>query len=542
MRFFARSSMSGVRTLITVAAIISSFAVTGALRTQVAFAHTTGAASAKAHIDCTRANALCTEVLDSERVFGEGKYIGHDEPSALFYSNAPGSGNRMRYTLTLPKDPAPAPLSAGKAFNFQLHIAFWLGMAMCDTQSYPEQLSTCTRNSDSNIVDPAVSLKHAGTAFMEMQFYPPGWAPQPLSTSCDAKKWCAALNVDSLSFNPLTGEFNNPTCVNGAGLEYVNFAFITKNGIPHAPANPLQSTFATLTPDPTRDLFMNSGDNIVVTMHDTPHGLRIALDDKTTGESGSMTTSAENSFGQVKFDPKGKACQNIPYDFHPMYSTSSEKTRVPWAAHSYNISFADEIGHFDYCNHVNATGACTGKEGAPGDAEPADEDDAACAPAFASLLVPVSGCVGTNTGFDGISYQRAWPDGNTRLHPTSILFTSPLTGSGYKVNYNRMGFEADLPAIEFPVCNRMTGDHCTLIPVNDDGKPANFYPFFSTGASARGCVWRIGNDMPGQITDFGRNSQFGNLLKLAYTGPGGTPMSLFNNFRQVLSYNPCKTG
>ena len=37
----------------------------------------------------------------------------------------------------------------------------------------PEQVSTCTPDSDRNIVDPAVSAKHPGTAFMEMQFYPP---------------------------------------------------------------------------------------------------------------------------------------------------------------------------------------------------------------------------------------------------------------------------------------------------------------------------------------------------------------------------------
>ena len=37
-----------------------------------------------------------------------------------------------------------------------------------------------------------------------------------------------------------------------------------------------------------------------------------------------------------------------------MYSTSSPKTRVLWAAHSYNIAFSDEIGHFDFCTHIDA--------------------------------------------------------------------------------------------------------------------------------------------------------------------------------------------
>jgi hypothetical protein len=40
-------------------------------------------------------------------------------------------------------------------------------------------------------------------------------------------------------------------------------------------------------------------------------------------------------------------CIQTPYAFHPMYATSSEHTRVPGAAHSYNVAFSDEIGHFE---------------------------------------------------------------------------------------------------------------------------------------------------------------------------------------------------
>ena len=79
---------------------------------------------------------------------------------------------------------------------------------------YPELLSTCTPDSNSNIVDPAVSDMHAGTAFMEMQFYPPGWVPfnNPGGISCSTTQWCAALNIDSLSNNPVTGAQNNAVC------------------------------------------------------------------------------------------------------------------------------------------------------------------------------------------------------------------------------------------------------------------------------------------------------------------------------------------
>ncbi len=512
------------------------------------------AASNHAHIDCSKGAITCTEVWDSEVVFGQDKYIGHDEPANLFYSNVPGSGNQMRYRLVLPTDPPPTtPTERGKSFNFELHPAFWFGMAMCDTQSYPELLSTCTPDSDKNIVDPAVSPRHPGTAFMEMQFYPPGWVSWPAGNSCDATKWCAALNIDSLSENPVTGQLLNSTCAAKTGVEYVNFAFITKSGHPQpgSPPNPVNATINTFTPNPSADLFMKSGDTISVTLHDTAHGLQIVLDDTTTGQSGSMTASAANGFGQVKFAPSGSSCTNIPYDFHPMYSTSSEKTRVPWAAHSYNIAFSDEIGHFDWCTKVSGPGGnCTGKEGMTGDQEPADADDVYCFPGSSSLLVKVTGCfnpAAVNLGFDGASYQPVWPDGNTILHPTAIKFSSPLTGSGYNVNYQRFGFEADLPRIENPaVCDRFTGVGCTLIPSTDDpaiggsgNEPAAFYPFFSISNGSQGCVWRIGNHQPASANDFHQNQEYGTLLNITYTNVGGGPTTRYNDFRQVFPSNPC---
>ena len=525
--------------VVALTTIVFGLFVSGVSFVNVPQTHAASASSQHMNINCELNSSMCTEVWDAQKVFGGYKYIGHDEPSTLFYSNQPGSGNRMQYELKLPTDPAATPLTRGKSFNFQLHIAFWFGMAMCDTQSYPELLSTCTPDSDKNIVDPSVSPRHPGTAFMEMQFYPPGWAPWPAGLSCTATQWCAALNIDSLGQNPVTGQVNNSACLSTVGEETVNFAFITKSGVPHAPANPVDATTSTYTPNPATDLFMNSGDEIITTLHDTAHGLKIVLNDLTTGQSGSMTASAANTFGQVKFDPNGSTCTNIPYDFHPMYSTSSEKTRVPWAAHSYNIAFADEVGHFDYCTSVNSSGACAGKEGTPVDREPTDTDDVGCFPASASTLVQVSGCTGTNTGFDGTSYQADWPDGNTKLHPTAIHFSSPVTGSGYNIQYQRMAFEADLPRVE-GTCDRTTGNGCTLIPTTDDNQAAVFYPFFSIGtSSSEGCTWRIGNHIPGSSNDFHQNAQYGTLLNLTYTGTGGHPTTLLEDFRQILSYNPC---
>lgn len=79
---------------------------------------------------------LCTEQLDNP---GGWKYVGHDEPSLLFYSREPGAGYANIYKVRLPKDPPLKPKQdgSGGTWNFQLRPTFWFGMAMCDDQSAP---------------------------------------------------------------------------------------------------------------------------------------------------------------------------------------------------------------------------------------------------------------------------------------------------------------------------------------------------------------------------------------------------------------------
>lgn len=556
MRFSSRSFVSILCSLVFAIALFGGTYLAGAVPGQAKAASTN---AGHVHIDCAVTSYICTDVGDSDEIFGH--YVGHDEPSTLFYSTQPGSGNHVRYQLTLPRDPSAAnPLTPGKSYNFQLHPTFWFGMVLCATQSYPEQVSSCTPDSDKNIVDPTVSSKHPGAAFAELQFYPPGWVPHPFSfDSCDATQWCAALNVDSLSVDPIAGTINNSACIATAGIEPVNFAFVTHSGVAQAPVSPLLQTNASFTPDPAKDLFMKSGDTLSVSMHDSQQGLRIEINDLTTGQSGSMTASAANGFAQVRFDPNGADCNpathNLPYDFHPMYSTSSEKTDTVWAVHSYNIAFSDEIGHFEFCNGSNPitqigspNGGCpTGNtEGVGSDTEPTDADEAFCYPASLSTLVKIAGCIDAqngNFGFDGPSYMPVWPDGNTRLHPTPVQFSSPLTGSGYNINYNRVAFEADTPAIE-PVtqCNVDTGAGCTLLPQTDDGVAVAFYPFYSIRSTSRGCVWQIGNHIPGDKNDFGQDGEYGTLLNSnSYLfGGGGQPRTRYFDFRQILSSNPCR--
>ena len=83
-------------------------------------------------------NAVSCAEADINIGYG-GTYVGHDEPSLLFYSNTPGSGNSNMYASRCRRIRRRQPTQDGTAgtWNFQLHPAFWFGMAMCDDQSAP---------------------------------------------------------------------------------------------------------------------------------------------------------------------------------------------------------------------------------------------------------------------------------------------------------------------------------------------------------------------------------------------------------------------
>ena len=73
------------------------------------------------------------------------EYVGHDEPSVLFYSNRHGSGYNNIWRARLPKEPPTLPQQDGKGgvWNFQLHPAWWFGMAVCDSESSPNYTKVC---------------------------------------------------------------------------------------------------------------------------------------------------------------------------------------------------------------------------------------------------------------------------------------------------------------------------------------------------------------------------------------------------------------
>jgi hypothetical protein len=506
-----------------------------------------------------------------------GYYVGHDEPSLEFKSNLPGSGNDMTYLMTLPKDPAVQPTADGgpdsTTWSFQLRPTFWFGMTLCDTESAPEFTKTCKPDSDSNNLtgtNPKAANyigKHPGNAFMELQFDGPGYVPQFEGFGCDATHYCAVLTIDSRTEDQnhgapgTTGTENTAACNNYmlGGPEPVNWAWVTRSGVAQAPANPLftgtfaNPNFAAVNPDLAKDLLMNPGDKILVHMHDTPAGFQVNLVDLTTRQSGSMTASTANGFGHILYTPNSSTCQEAPYAFHPEYSTANTRGNT-WSIHTYNVAMSDEIGHFENCLALDANFNCT-QPGFQDAGSGIDADDIACFPGGDSSLVKINGCeAAPDEDFDGQPYRLDWPGTNPnpavdrQLHPTSELFTSPVTGSGR--NYSTIAFETDLPDLESDVnqdggtfCNQQTGANCVVPP---DG--AAFYPFFTTTVRDGTCTWQEGgNFIPGTINHFGGSAgaEFGQLLRVDFPAPGAngpTIATAFEDFNSGDRPNACPVG
>jgi hypothetical protein len=507
---------------------------------------------------CQSKKSMC---VDAQH-YPNGEYVGHDEPSLEFKSGRPGSGNDMTYTMTLPRDPKTQPNASGAGgttWNFQLRPTFWFGLTLCDSQSAPEFTQKCTPDSDrnnlvgSNPNSPNYIGKHPGNAFMELQFYGPGSVPQFEGFGCTAHQYCAAMTIDSRTVNQNTGVENTSACNNYilGGAEPINWAYITKSGVSQGPANPLftgtfaNPNFTAVNPSLSQDLFMNPGDRIRVHLHDTQAGFRTDLTDLTTGRHGSMTASIANGFGHILYTPKSSTCQEAPYAFHPEYSTANPRGNT-WSLHTYNVAMSDEIGHFENCLAIDATGTCT-SAGAQ-DPSGVDSDDTGCLPAADSTLVKINECTASDGDWDGQSYRLDWPGTNPNpavdraLHPTPVLFTSPLTRGK---NYSTVAFETDLPGIEVqgaqanpPFCDLNTGANCVNPPAG-----AAFYPIFSTTFRPGVCTWQEGGKyIPGTVNDFGGSSttEFGPLLRVLFPEAGFTQVNQFVDFNSGDLRNPCR--
>ena len=512
------------------------------------------------------------------RFVDNGHYVGHDEPSVKFISGQAGSGNTMTYFMRLPKDPVKPPTNSGSVVNAaELSPAIWFGLPICDSHSYPQ--NPCTPDSDSNsggISDPNA----AGSAFMELQFYAPGFTPWVDSPSCSKTKWCSALTIDSLE-----AQFNfanlNVNCE-----EPVNFAFLQRNGVPAGPPSPQKSNIKSDTPN-GKTLGMNPGDVLKVSISDPSAGFTTRVTDLTTHQSGFMVASAHNGFADTDLT----TCNGIPHTFHAEYSTAKVQNQVPWAALEGGVLMQEEIGHAETCaslthhdplafpgftdsrvydtcvggtegrtHHHNRvgeggcnprTGACKGAE-TEGTKSPqacpsnnfasgqlCEYADGFCMPQGTRTVAigghkvketwPVNFC-GDNRfqngdlDFDGIDYRAtSWPDGSPNV-PTSARFAGPFTVGG--ATYPQIQFESDAPGSEF-LCNFATQFNCQVPPLG-----AKFYPFWTLTSKkgqtagpfpAGSCTWDFGNVIPKVTTStFGKDKEYGSADFARY---GGTTIS-----------------
>jgi hypothetical protein len=497
--------------------------------------------------------------VDDGRFYDNGHYIGHDEPDATFLSSTPGSGNNVTWTETLPKDPSAPPTVSTPGSDithwFELSIAPWFSMAMCDSNSYPQL--PCSAMSDANApkCSPGSSspctpgtYPGAGGAFMEMQFYPPGYAPFADAISCDNTRWCAALNIDSLECT-----LGFASC-NGGCEEPVNFAYIQRDGIPTGPPSPQETNLSTFTPN-GHTLLMNPGDKLVVHMFDAAvagapgqRAFEVVIKDVTTGQSGFMQASAANGFQNTSIVD----CSGSPYNFQPEYNTASKRGITPWAALQTNISTEYEIGHFTPCSSLSgrfsinvAPGitdtswtTCNGPYEATADGGGNPEgSDANCFPAgdtHGSLNTApneVTGCLdfasGGDLDFDGTPYWADWPTGTTPgAFPSSFVQQLPQSQGN---QYSSFFLQTDT-ALSESTCNGVTTAGCA-IPA--PGSPGGFFPYW-TRSSGSSCAFLFGN-VSGGIgkSDYGKDAQY---------GTDRSPTLGYPEFEGPVHTNTCTTG
>jgi hypothetical protein len=504
------------------------------------------------------AGNLCTDPISlfngkPTRFVDNGWYVGHDEPSVKFISSAPGSGNTMSYVMRVSRDPAAAPTASGSVTDYgQLSPAPWFGLPICDPGSYPQ--NPCTPDSDSN--SGMDTPQDAGSAFMELQFYPPGFTPFVDSTSCSATQWCVALNIDSLECTHGFATCNN-NCV-----EPVNFAYLQTNGVPAGPPSPQLTNVSTLTPN-AHTLMINPGDVLDVSITDPPQGFTATVRDLTTHRTGFMTASAANGFMNTSITD----CSGSPFTFHAEYSTARIQNQVPWAALEGGVLMEQEIGHGEVCgslanqdpfslgasfNDQNVYDTCMGgAEGSSGGEGPCNINgicrnammqgaagpvacptkksasgaicefaDGYCVPAGVRTAlvngVPTQESARANecyqnrfqngdVDYDGSSYLADWPNGSPNF-PTTFQYAGPFTARGQ--TYPQVQFETDAGGSE-ALCDTVTGSGCAAPPIG-----AQFYPFWSLGAGTLGstgtaCLWNFGNTEPNTVAAFGKDAQYG---------------------------------
>jgi len=173
----------------------------------------------------------------------------------------------MTYVMTLPKDRKTQPTRRVPGRHVELPAAadVLFGLTLCDTESAPEFTKTCKPGSDGITWSAAIRTRqtisqHPGNALHGAPVLRAGLRAPVRGIRLHRHSVLRGDDHRQPGLNQNTGIANTKACNNFilGGEEPINWAYITRNGVSQAPANPLftgtftSPNFSAVNPDVTR--------------------------------------------------------------------------------------------------------------------------------------------------------------------------------------------------------------------------------------------------------------------------------------------------
>ena len=253
---------------------------------------------------------------DEAALRGQRPLRRHDEPAVQFCSTTPGSGNSARYNLALPRRPGDArrtarsPAPSGTSRPTSRRGSAW----SCATPRASPRRAGPASPIPTRTTSPRRRRRdHAGTAFMELQFYPPGYAPHdlvrpgPLVRRADDDEPPGQLR--------LLGAQQQVRRAAGVRVR-------DEERQADRPDGPRQRQHPDVHADAGRpaDEPRRPGPGV-----DARHARRLLRRDRRPDDRRDRDddAGAGNGWRHIVWDPKNFNCKGEPYSFHPMFDTAA---------------------------------------------------------------------------------------------------------------------------------------------------------------------------------------------------------------------------
>ena len=365
------------------------------------------------------------------------------------------------------------PNQAGTAgtWNFQLHPAFWLGMALCDNQSAPEFThAPCApeqRHQHLRRHEPGrrrtTSASTRARRSSRCSSTRPAGRPGRRASAATRRKWCAAMAIFSLQPGSEHGRPEQRRLpATRSAIEPANFAFITKSGVPHAPPAPLGQTDG--------DVHAERGDRPVHELgrpadgrhprrRRRPDGDRPRPDDRPDrlddGERRQRLRAGQLRAGRGDLPPGAVHVPPDVRDLERAHARAVGGAQLQRRLLGRDRALRVLLGRSP-ARAATASPTTRARSTTTTRAASARPSRCSCRSEAVSPPTPTSTAPRTRPDWPGTDPNRGQ---DTKYHPTAITFTSPLFNGTQ--NYSRVAFEADLPRIEAPdsggICDRFTG-------------------------------------------------------------------------------------